>query len=515
MDKQERIDQLNGISEINARMGGDAKVAKQHELGRLTARERIGKLFDPGTFEEYGTLFTVKDADGELTHVNVVSGFGEIGGRTANARADDATVDSPGLVSGRQPLTRGDYPKYHAENRYPQISLVDGGSDDNWMDMGPRRARGGFFFGSPGPSSNRGVPHVAAIMGNCIGAGAIEAISSDFVVQVKGTRMGLFDPRMQAPNHEREIDTEGIGQWQTNLEVTGQVDAVADDDEHAIEIIREFLSYLPLNWDEEPPVVPTDDPPDRRCDKLMAIIPDATNRAYDQHQVIKQIVDDGKFFRIKHGFGKAIITGLARMNGRSVGIIANQTMHTAGAAGPDECDKATDLIVLCDMFNIPLLFLDDVPGHLVGRLAEKKRMPTKIMLWMEAMGFASVPRISIVIRKAYGMAISNMCGSNSGPDVFSAMTTAEFSFMSPAAAANVVYSKRIEAAEDPEAERAKLIKEIETESSPFAAAAAGLLDDIIDPRDTRKYIIDKFEFLRRAGKDFIGEHALATWPRRF
>lgn len=513
MDKQANIDQLNEILDGRAKMGGEARVAKQHALGRLTARERIEKLFDPGTFEEYGAFITTKNADGEITHVNTVSGFGEINGRVSHTRVDDATVSNPGIIAGRQPLVRGDYPKYYASNQYPLITLVDGGTDDDWMEHPARRSTGNYAAFGQGVS--RRVPRVTAVLGNCIGQAAMEVISSDFVVQVKGTRLGLFDPRSQAPNHEREIDTEGIGSWQTNLEVTGQVDAVADNDEQAIEIVREFLSYLPLNIDEEPPVVPTDDPRDRLLDKLMTIIPDAGNRAYDQHQVITQIVDDGKFFRIKHGFGKAIITGLARMNGRSVGIIANNTMHTAGAAGPDECDKAVDLIALCDLFNIPLLFLADVPGHLVGRPAEKKRMPTKIMLWMEALGFASVPRISIVIRKAYGMAISNMCGSNSGPDVFSAMTTAEFSFMSPEAAANVVYAKRIAAAEDPDAERARLIKEIATESSPFAAAAAGLLDDVIDPRDTRKYIIDKFEFLRRTGRDFISEHALSTWPRRF
>jgi len=513
MDKQERIDELNLYLERNALMGGADKIARQHQLGRLTARERLEKLFDPGTFDEYGALLHARSADGETTHVNLVSGFGEINGRTAIGRADDATVTDPGILAGRQPLTRGDHPKYYAELCYPVITLADSGSDDDWMRHPPRRGS----MGNPTSALNgkRRVPHVTAIMGNCIGVPAMEAIAADFVVMVKGTRLGVFDPRMQAPQHEWEIDTEEIGDWKQHAEITGQIDAVADDDEHALQIIREFLSYLPLHCNEEPPVVPTDDPADRRSEKLMTIIPDGANRAYDQHQVIKQIVDDGKYFPIKHSFGKALITCLARMDGRSVGIIANQTLHTAGAAGPDECDKTTDFIILCDSFNIPLLFLDDVPGHLVGRPAERKRMPTKIMLWMEAMGLATIPRISIVIRKAYGMAISNMCGSNSGPDVFSAMTTAEFSFMSPEAAANVAYRRRIEAAEDPEAERAKLIREIAIESSPFAAAAAGLLDDVIDPRDTRKYIIDKFDFLRKCGRNFITENRLETWPTRF
>jgi acetyl-CoA carboxylase carboxyltransferase component len=200
------------------------------------------------------------------------------------------------------------------------------------------------------------------------------------------------------------------------------------------------------------------------------------------------------------------------MNGRTVGIIANQTLNKAGAAGPDECDKASDFIVLCDTFNIPLIFLADTPGHLVGRPAEQKRIPTKIMTWMEAMALSTVPKICIIIRKAYGMAISNMCGTNCGPDFIAAMTTAEISFMSPQAAANVVYLRRIEAADDPEKERAELIRQMELESSPFPAASVGLLDDIIDPRETRRYIIDRLEFLRRCKGDFISESRLETWP---
>ncbi|MEE8353160.1 MAG: carboxyl transferase domain-containing protein [Dehalococcoidales bacterium] len=510
MEKQERIDELQRYRERNVRMGGTARVAHQHELGRLTARERLAGLFDPGTFEEEGLLLhaPAPGDEGNLTHVNEISGSGDIGGRTAIAHADDATALTAGRRVARQ-QPRGMNPRLYPELCHPVIRLADGGDDTSWLDLPAR-------WGSGDPtralSGLRRVPHVTAIMGNCIGVPAMEAIASDFVVMVKGARLGLFDPRMQAVLPEGEIDTEELGGWRQHAEVTGQVDAVAEDDEHCLRIIREFLSYLPRNCDEEPPVVATTDPVDRRSEKLMTIIPDKPNRVYDQHQVIKQIVDDGKYLAIKHGFGRTLITCLARMNGRTVGIIANQTLNKAGAAGPDECDKATDFIILCDAFNIPLIFLADTPGHLVGRPAEQKRIPTKIMTWMEAMAFASVPKICVIIRKAYGMAISNMCGSNCGPDYIAAMTTAEISFMSPEAAANVVYLRRIEAADDPEAERAELIRQMGLESSPFPAAAVGLLDEILDPRDTRKYIIDRFEFLRKSKGDFVSEHYLQTWP---
>lgn len=508
MEKQERIDELQQHRERALRMGGPERTAGQHRLGRLTARERLERLFDAGSMQEIDPLLEGQTPDGETSHVNEVSASGEINGRTAIAHADDATAPTAGTRVGvRQP--RGLNPRLDPERCFPVIRLADGGDDESWLDLPAR-------WGSGNPTRAltglRQVPHVTAIMGNCIGVPAMEAVASDLVVMVKGTRLGLFDPRMQAVPPDAELAAEDTGGWKQHAEVTGQVDAVAEDDEHCLEIIREFLSYLPRNCSEEPPVVPTADPPDRRPERLMRLIPDKPNRVYDQQQVIKQIVDDGKYFAIRPNFGRTLITCLARMNDRTVGFIANQTLYNAGAAGPDECDKASDFIVLCDTFNIPIIFLADTPGHLVGRPAEQKRIPTKIMTWMEAMAFTTVPKICIIVRKAYGMAISNMCGSNCGPEFIAAMTTAEISFMSPQAAANVVYLRRIEAAEDPEAERASLIRQMELESSPFPAAAVGLLDDILDPRDTRSYIIDRLDFLRKCQGDFISDNRLQTWP---
>ena len=203
------------------------------------------------------------------------------------------------------------------------------------------------------------------------------------------------------------------------------------------------------------------------------------------------------------------------MNGRTVGIIASQTMVHAGATGPDECDKATSFIVLCDSYNIPLVFIADTPGNLVGKYAESRKVPLKIMRWMEALALATVPKITIIVRKAYGMAISHMCGTNCGPDFIVAWPTADISFMSPEAAANVVFLRKIEAAEDPEAEREKLIREMKYGSAPWEAAAKGVLDDVIDPRDTRRYIIDCLDIIRGARGDFISKKRLQSWPTGF
>jgi acetyl-CoA carboxylase carboxyltransferase component len=233
------------------------------------------------------------------------------------------------------------------------------------------------------------------------------------------------------------------------------------------------------------------------------------------YRVIKALVDDGKYFTLKPFFGKSLITCLAQMNGRAVGIIASQTMYNAGATGADECEKATDFIVLCDSFNIPLIFLADTPGNLVGSLAEKRKIPSKIMVWMEALALATVPKITVIIRKAYGMAISHMCGTNCGPDFIVAWPSADISFMSPEAAANVVYYRRIQASEDIEAEKQKFIKQMEYESAPWRAVAKGQLDDVIDPRDTRKYIIDCLELLHGCRGSFISKKHLQNWPSGF
>jgi acetyl-CoA carboxylase carboxyltransferase component len=233
------------------------------------------------------------------------------------------------------------------------------------------------------------------------------------------------------------------------------------------------------------------------------------------YAIIKDIVDDRKYFDLKPYFGKALITCLARMNGRVVGIIANNTMHSAGASGPDECEKAASFVVLCDSYNIPLIHLADIPGFLVGSPAERRKIPLKIMTWMEALALATVPKITVIVRKAYGMGISNMGGPNCGADFIAALTTAEISFMSPEAAANVVWAPRIEAAEDPEAEREKLIREMQYGSAPWEAAADGWLDDVIDPRDTRRYINDCLEIMHARKNGFLSEKRLQNWPTGF
>ncbi len=515
MDMKSGLEELKKRQEIGLLGGGKEKIERQHQIGHLIARERIEKLVDHGTFMETGLLqlYDLPDGSGKSVPTSRVTGFGKIDGRTVVIHADDRTIlagtDETGV--GRP---RGLNPSLEPEHSYPFINLGDGGG-----------ARIQDIMGSEGllrltyPIRRllrpRMAPNIGTIMGYCFGAPTWEAAVADFVVMVKGACMAVSSPRVLEVALGEKVTPEQLGGWEVHAEITGQVDAFAENDEHCLQIIREFLSYMPSNCDEEPPRVSTKDPPDRRLDEVLSIVPDKSNRTYDMYRIIKALVDDGKYFTLKPFFGKSLITCLARMNGRVVGIIASQTMYNAGATGADECEKATDFIVLCDSFNIPLIFLADTPGNLVGSLAEKRKIPSKIMVWMEALALATVPKITVIIRKAYGMAISHMCGTNCGPDFIVAWPSADISFMSPEAAANVVYYRRIQASEDIEVEKQKFIKQMEYESAPWRAVARGQLDGVIDPRDTRKYVIDCLELLHGCRDGFISKKRLQNWPSGF
>jgi len=514
MDKQAAFDELKRRREIGLQMGGEERIERHRQRGHITVRERIDKLLDPGTFAEIGLLEQLRDSTGLEMPTSKINGYGKIDGRTVVIHADDSTVlagTGSGAAARRQ---RGLYPLLTPEYNFPVIHLGESGGVHMQSVMGSVGVLA-VTYPSRTLLNPRKSPSIATIMGYCFGAPSWTAAVSDLVVQVKGTCMAVSGPRVLEVALEEKTTPEELGGWELHAEVTGQVDAFAEDDEHCMQIVRELLGYMPNNCDEEPPYVPTSDPPDRKTEKLMKIIPDISNRVYDMYQVIKEIVDDGRYFSLKPYYAKALITCLARMNGRVVGIIASQTTHNAGAAGPDECEKASSFIVLCDSYNIPLIHLCDTPGFLVGRPAERRKIPLKIMTWMEALSLATVPKITVIVRKAYGMGISNMCGPNCGADFISGLTTADISFMSPEAAANVVYARSIQEADDPEAERERLIREMQYGNAPWEAAAAGWLDDVLDPRDTRKYIIDCLELLHGRKGGFISQKRLQLWPTGF
>jgi len=370
-------------------------------------------------------------------------------------------------------------------------------------------------MGVRGLMSPRKVPRLIGIMGNCFGDPTWQATSSEFVVQVKGTCMAVSGPRVLGVALEEQTTPEELGGWKVHADVTGQVDAFAEDDPHCARLMREYLAYMPQNCDEEPPRVQVKDPANRATDELMALVPEDSTRPFDMEQVIKAIVDDGKYFLLKPFFAKSLIVCLAHINGHSVGIIANQPLYNNGAIGPDECDKATDMIVLCDSFNIPLLFLVDTPGYAGGKAAETKRLPTKSMHWLHALSLTTVPKLTLVVRRAYGLAFGNMCGPAYNPDFCVALTTADIRSMSPEAALATTHRQRLEKAADPAAERGRILKELQADSGPFQAAMNGALDEIIEPAEARKYLAGCLDSLRGQRGSFVGQHLMQNWPSGF
>lgn len=496
------------------KLGGQAKIDLQHSLGRYTARERIERLVDSGTFLELGMLNTsdVPGIEEKTSGDGMIGGLAKIDGRPVVVSASDRTVlaATEGMVHIRKHHALHDY----AINRgFPLFHLGEGG--------GLRIPDG---MGSDGISQRmmpvnllrhgRQVPLIASIMGDSFGGPTWFAVSADLAVQVKGTCMAVSGPRMLEIATSEKITPEELGGWKLHAETTGQVDLFAENDDHCLEILKKVFAYFPSNAQEEPPFQSTRDDPDRQVEEVTKIVPTQMNRAYDMKRLIRALVDGGTFLELKECFGKALLIGLARLNGRAVGILANQPLFNAGAAGPQECDKAVEFICLCDSYHIPMIFLHDIPGFLVGSFAEKNRMPTKIMVWNQAVAWSTVPKISVVIRKSIGAAYSNMCGPTLGADFVVAWPTAQISFTGDEVGVNVVYGRQLMEAVNPGEERKKMLARWAYDSLPYRAAAMHLIDDVIDPRDTRKFLCRALDFAC-AKNGSKGRRLLANWPTGF
>ena len=341
------------------------------------------------------------------------------------------------------------------------------------------------------------------------------ACLSDFVVQVKGSAMGVSGPRVVELALGESVSDEELGGWRVHAEVTGSVDRVAETEEECFQLIRAFLSYMPSHCDEPPPAAEVPEGSGAGMQGILDLLPERRNRGYDMHRILECIVDRESLFPIKPAFGQSVITALARVSGRVVGIVANQPRFNAGAMDTDGIDKVVSFLCLCDSFNIPLLFFHDIPGFMVGKEAERKRVAAKVMNYMNALGLLSVPRIAVIVRKSYGMAFWNMCGSGCGADFIAAWPSAEMSFVDPAIAANVVFGGRASAADKTSAEWHSLLEQMVDDASPYGAAGRHLIHDVIDPRTTRDFIARALEiaFDRRRGG--VGEHRLANWPTKF
>ena len=520
MPFEKELEELRHRKEKALQMGGPEKVKRQHDLGRLTARERIARLLDPDTFLEVG-MFNCSDVPGmedKTPADSKVGGYGTIDGRTVAVVANDFTVlaGTSSRVAGRK---EGDIKLHAVQRGFPLVYLGEAGGARMPDIMGSKGLAsiggGGYDTFLQIMSRVRKSPMVAAVMGECYGMPTWMACLADFVVQVKGSAMGVSGPRVLELAISEHITDEELGGWKVHAEITGNSDRVAENDEECLAIIREYLSYMPSHCDELPPIKAVPKGSGDGIERILELLPEKRNRVYDMNKVLQQIVDTGTLFPLKPAFGKSIITALARLGGNVVGIVASQPYFNAGAMDTNGIDKVMSFLVLCDSFNIPLLFFHDTPGFLVGKEAERNRVGARVMNFMNVLGQITVPKIAVICRKSYGMAFWNMAGSGCGTDFLVAWPTAEMSFVAPEIAANVVFAGKLEDAPELLAQKEKLIQEMIKDSAPYPAAGMHYIHDVIEPASTRDYIIRALQISRDRRTGGIGQHRLANWPTKF
>ncbi len=479
-------------------MGGSERVDRQHAKAKLTARERIELLFDAGTFVEFGMLAHQHSMTGAATEPDrtpadgVVTGEGLVDGRRVYCAAYDFTVmaGSMGMI-GEQKVAR--LRKKSMLNRLPMVWLLDSAGARIQEAAGSTFAGSGALFFEQVQMSGV-IPQVAAMLGPCAAGTAYIPGLADFVPMVKGTSsMSLGGARLvKAATGEETTDHE-MGGSQIHCYISGVGDLEVDDDRSCITAVRDYLSFMPSNNRETAPRRETSDPRDRRIEDLAQLVPTNPRAAYDMRKVVKRIADDGNVFEIKPTFARNVITALVRLNGESAGVVASQPMIKGGALDINSADKAARFIWLCDAFNIPLVFLQDVPGFIVGTEVEKQGIIRHGAKMLFAVSEATVPKVTVVLRKAYGAGYYVMCGRGYEPDTLVAWPTAEISVMGPEGAVDIIFTKQIAAAEDPTAARAEYAAAIRQTIDPFIAASWAMVDDIIDPADTRRVIIDALE----------------------
>jgi acetyl-CoA carboxylase carboxyltransferase component len=491
------VDDLHERREQARLGGGEERIARQHEQGKLTARERLALLIDEGTFTELGIHgrphFSQRAMEGkEAPADGVVTGYGKLDGRLVAVAAYDFTVMAGSMgMTGELKVSR--LRELALTKRIPIVWLLDSAGARIQEAAGSLFAGSGHLFREEVVMSGV-VPQVAALMGPCAAGTAYIPGLADFVPMVKGRgSMALAGPHLTKAVTGEDVTQEELGGSRIHTRVSGVGDLEVESDEDCIEAIRSYLSFFPQNCEEAPPIAESSDPAERMDEELLDVLPDSPRKPYDMYDVIRRIVDDREWFDLKPRWARTIITCLARMGGRPVGIVANQPKHLGGILENDSADKAARFVNLCDAYGIPLLFLMDVPGFMVGTKVEQAGIIRHGAKMLYAVSRATVPKVTVVIRKAYGAGYYVMNGRAYEPDLIVAWPSAEISVMGPEGAVNIIFRKQIEAAPDPDATRAEMIEGIRQTIDPYIAAGNALIDDIIDPRETRPTVIRALE----------------------
>jgi acetyl-CoA carboxylase carboxyltransferase component len=473
--------------------GGEEKIALQHERGKLTARERIDLLVDAGTFVELGIQAgphsSQRAMEGkEAPADGVITGWADVDGRPCCIAAYDFTVMA-GSMGMTGEFKVGRLREMALGKRMPFIWLLDSAGARIQEAAGSMFAGSGHLFREEVTMSGV-IPLVAAMLGPCAAGTAYIPGLSDFVPMVVGQgAMALAGPHLTKAVTGEDISMEDLGGARVHCRVSGVGDLEVSDDAECIQAVKDYLSFFPANCEQQPPLRETDDPDDRMSETLLDIVPESSRKPYDMYDVIREIVDDGVWFDIKPKFAKTLITCLARFGGQPVGIVANQPKQLGGILENDSADKAARFVNLCDAFNIPLVFLQDVPGFMVGSKVEHAGIIRHGAKMLYAISRATVPKITVVVRKAYGAGYYVMNGKAYEPDLIVAWPSAEISVMGAEGAVNIIGRSAIEASDDPEATREAMLAEVRKVIDPYIAAHNDLIDDIIDPRETRPTII--------------------------
>jgi propionyl-CoA carboxylase beta chain len=490
MDPQRTLDDLERRAELG---GGEERLQRQRAAGKLTARERVDLLFDPDSFEETDKLVTHRCldfgmADQVIPGDGVIAGHGRVGGRVVYAFAQDFTVFG-GSLSETNAAKIVKVMDLAMKMGAPIVGLNDSG--------GARIQEGVLSLGGYAEIFLRNtlasgvVPQISAVMGPCAGGAVYSPAITDFTIMVRNSSyMFVTGPDVIKTVTHEDVSKEDLGGAMTHNEKSGVAHFAVDDDRACLSLIRNLLGFLPSNNLDPAPFVATTDSPERENETLDHLIPSSPNQPYDMLDLIHAITDGGEFLEVHQHFARNLIVGFARLAGRSVGIVANQPAHLAGVLDIDASVKGARFVRFCDAFNIPLVTFEDVPGFLPGTAQEFGGIIRHGAKLLYAFAEATVPKVTVITRKAYGGAYCVMSSKHLRTDVNYAWPSAEVAVMGPEGAVNVLFKKELEAADDPVAERARRVAEFRDKfASPFVAAARGFVDEIIQPRATRNKLI--------------------------
>ena len=489
------LDEYKQKREIIKQMGGPKAVEQQHKRGSWTARERLDYFFDPGTFTEIGlfvkhrtTAFGMDKR--EIPAEGVITGFGKVNGRLVMVAAEDYTtmVGTFGEYHGKKFSQAIDLAK---DMGIPFVGMNDSGGARLQEGMDTLQSYAWLFTSQILASGI--IPQIALLMGPCLGGQAYHPVMQDFVFQCRETgRMGIAGPAFVKTQTGEDIDLDTLCGVEAHAVKSGETHVVVEDDKDCLDKAKELLSFLPANNKKEERKLTyqeTGDDPERIDLELDTLVPEEPYIAYDMHDLIVRIIDNGNFFEILKDFAQNVIVGFARFGGRPAGIVASQPMCAAGALDCDAADKVARFVRFCDLFNIPLINLHDVPGYWIGSAEEWKgilRHGAKMLYsYIEAM----VPKITIVVRKSFAGAYTGMCCKDTGADFMFAWPIARICIVGAETAASIIFAREIKESEDPKAMKAQRIAEYrDLFENPYRAAERGFIDDVIMPSETRKYI---------------------------